>query len=266
MKIVAELGINTNGDLDTALRMVEAAAEAGADGVKVQAYRTADFLPVGHSDWDLFEDNRLAWSAIERVQDEVVALGMEFGATPTSVDGVQMLASLKVDWLKNGSDFLLRTDLIEAMLATGIETWVSVGMATDKEVFGIHGSHRWPANLKVMACTSVYPCPDDEANLLRVNSRSDEWFPEGYSDHTTGTTAAVMAVALGAEMWEGHLTLDHALVGPDHRWSRTPSEMAELVREVRRAEAMLGSGNFEPSPSELVNRDAWRVTEGTLRG
>lgn len=256
MRIVAELGINTNGSLDTALRMVEAAAEAGADGIKVQAYDVQDFLPRHHKDWWLFEENRLQWTDLPRLQDEVVALGMEFGATPTSLNGVQFLKDLGVDWLKNGSDFLLRHDLIHAMIDTGIETWVATGMATWNEVNAI------PEGAKLMACTSVYPCPDEEANLRRIYRRR----VRGYSDHTTGTTAAVVACAYRAEMYECHFTLSHDMDGPDHAFSRDPAELKAIVDEVRRCEVMLGSSDFYPTASEADARAKWRVTKDTLRG
>ncbi len=256
MKIVAELGVNTNGDLDTALRMVEAAAEAGVDGVKVQAYDCADFLPPGHPDWAMFEDNRLSWLAIERVQDETLALGMEFGATPTSLEGIERLAEMKVDWLKNGSDFLLRTDLIEAMLDTGLATWVSTGMADEAE-------WAWliPTRARVMACTSVYPCPDEDARLARLHHHG----VSGYSDHTRSALTATVCKVLGAQMYETHFTLHHDMVGPDHTFSRNPAEMATIVRCVKEAEVLLGGARYGPTPEELTARDKWRVTKDTLR-
>lgn len=263
MKIIAELGTNTGGDLTRALAMVDAAAECGCDGVKVQAYETGDFLPEGHPDWDMFESNRLTWGQIEAIHDKTVGeYDLLFGATPTSLDGVERLArlnSIGVDFLKNGSDYLLRHDMIDAMVATGIETWVSTGMADEDEIIDV------APGVKFMACTSVYPCPDEEANVRRIVD--DVLFANGYSDHTTGTVAAVMACTLGAEMFEKHFTLDRSLPGPDHHFSADPSEMAALVRDVRRAEKMMGSSEQRVAPSEAENRDKWRVTvEQPLRG
>lgn len=256
MRIVAELGINTQGSLDTALQMVEAAAEAGADGIKVQAYECKDFLPEGHPDWNLFWRNRLSWDAIRKVQELTVDLGLEFGATPTSHEGIQRLSDMRVDWLKNGSDFLLRHDLIDSMLRTGLETWVSTGMATEEEVAAI------PDGAKIMACTSVYPCDDNDANLHRLLR------PRvcGYSDHTVGTTAAVLACALGAEMWEGHFTIDKTLPGPDHAFSRDFDDLAHIVEQTQRATILLGSSRHQPAFSEKEHRELWRVTKDTLRG
>jgi sialic acid synthase SpsE len=254
MRIIAELGVNTGGSLDTALRMVEAAAEAGADGIKVQAYRPGDFLPREHKDWDMFAENRLIFSEIEEVFALARDLGLEYGGTPTSLHGVEFLAEQKVDWLKNGSDFLLRNDMIEAMLDTGIETWVSTGMATPREIENV------PNGANLMLCTSLYPCPDENAHLIRLKT---EMF-RGYSDHTKNLNTATLCAVLGAEMYETHFTLDKTQSGPDHAFSRNPSELAIIVERVRQAGVLLGDYVY-PDPAELANQKLWRVTEGTLR-
>jgi sialic acid synthase SpsE len=254
MKVVAELGVNTGGSLDTALRMVEAAAEAGADGIKVQAYKVEDFLPWGHPDWNMFEDNRLSWKYIEDVFDLARDLGLEYGGTPTSLTGVEFLAATGPDWLKNGSDYLLRHDIIEAMLDTEIETWVSTGMATPREIENV------PNGAKLMLCTSLYPCPDENAHLIRLKT---EMF-RGYSDHTKNLNTATLCAVLGAEMYETHFTLDKTQSGPDHAFSRNPSELAIIVERVRQAGVLLGDYVY-PDPAELANQKLWRVTEGTLR-
>lgn len=253
MKIIAELGLNHNGHLQQALHMVDAAAEAGCDGIKVQCYNLPDFLPQGHELWDTAQNAWLPFDDHAKICERTHERGLLFGGTPTGLDGIQFLQDVGADWIKNGSDFLLRGDLIRKMLRTGLPTWVAVGMADEHEVRSL------PTGVKTLACTSSYPCPDQEANLARV-TRAD-----GYSDHTTGTTAGVMAVALGAEMFEFHFTLDHDLPGPDHHFSRTPEETADLVREVRRAEEMLGTDRFHPTASEEPVRDKWRVTQLALR-
>lgn len=250
--------------------LVDAAKEAGCDAVKVQAYRCEDFLPVGHRDWTMFEACEMSLDTIARVGVRCDELGLRWGATPTSVEMVGYLQFLEVGFLKNGSDFLLRHDLIRAMAATGIETWVSLGMATEDEMWALRDLM---PKINFMHCTSAYPCPDNEANLLRVFTEPDSvlGYCAGFSDHTEGGVAAVAATALlvasgiGNPMYERHFTLDKWLPGPDHHFSADPTEMAQLVRDVRRVEVMLGDGALGPTPSELVNRDKWRVREGSVR-
>lgn len=268
IQIVAELGINWGGYPDVLQDMVWAAADAGCTGVKVQSCRVGDFLPEGHPDWDMFAKCELGPLLFEAV-DWAHTADLQIGTTPTSLEGVQEAVEAGCDFLKNGSDFLLRTDLIQAMLDTGLPTWVSTGMATFKEIIHI------PDGAKKMLCTSLYPCPDDQANLRRQtpwprNVPQDftphQWF-DGYSDHTQGTVAATVVAALGVEMIEKHFTLDKNADGPDHHFSADPKEMAQLVHDVRRVETMMGPWpcDIGPTLGELENRDKWRVTEGALR-
>lgn len=256
--IIAELGINTNGNLPRALSMVEAAAQAGCDGVKVQAYETGDFLPKDHKDWDMFERNRLDWWKIEAVRKHAAKHGLLFGGTPTSAGGVVFLDDIDADYLKNGSDFLPRTDLILTMLRTKRPTWVSVGMATELEI------RRLPRAVHKMLCTSLYPCPPEAVGLPRLLKGYD-----GFSDHTTGNLAACVAAFLLARnknaMIEKHFTLDHAIPGPDHKFSANPQEMRWLVENVREVERMAEWTSEGLVPEESANRVAWRVKEGALR-
>lgn len=277
--IVAELGINHGGSVDTALRMVAAAAEAGCDAIKVQAYRCRDFLPEGHPDWQMFHECELSWADMEQIGHRAHGHGLKYGITPTSVEGVQRAVEVGADYLKNGSDFLLRHDVIRAMAATKLPTVLGTGMATYAEVRDAllayyrdrpRDFRREPAGPQptLLVCTSEYPCRDEDAKLGVLRRGWNGWplyAKIGYSDHTLGHVAAVAAVALGATMVEKHFTLDDTADGPDHWFSATPAEMALLVAQAERVESMLGDGNLKPTPSELENRNRWRVTEDRLR-
>lgn len=265
-KIVAELGINHNGSPETALHMIYAASESGCDAVKVQSYRTDDFLERSHSDYEMFHKCEI-WQHLGELLDYTRALGiMQFGATPTSVQGVKELDELGVDFIKIGSDYTLRLDVIEAAYETGRHVVVSTGMCDWREVQKIARIFRKSNHLTVLACTSAYPCPADEANLWRINYFLRDHKYVGYSDHTLGVTAAVGAAFLGASMIEKHFTLSKDMDGPDHWFSADPAEMRELVAQVRVAEQMCGSGLVDPQPSELPNREKWRIKEGEKRG
>ncbi len=275
--IVAEIGINHNGDLELARRMVIAAARAGADAVKFQNYRTEDFLSdrrltytyrsrgreVTESQWEMFkrcEPLPEWWPGLKGLCDE---LGIMFFSTPTSEEGVDELVKLGVPLLKNGSDYLTHVPLLEYMGATGIPVVVSTGMADrqdiDDAVTAVQRGGKSPIIL--LHCTTAYPTPPTSTNLRRMVTLHERYgVPVGFSDHTQGHQAACQAVTLGACVIEKHFTLDHDLPGPDHWFSSTSEELAELVREVRASEARLGAAALLPDEVEKVARQAYRLS------
>ena len=264
MYIVAELGINHNGSLKTAKEMTLRAKEAGCDAVKVQSYRVEDFLPPGHSDWQMFKDAEI-WPYLYELCDFAKSSEIEFGTTPSSDEGVWEAVSVGVNFLKNGSDYLLRQDVLDAMAETGLRTFVSTGMATDWNEVETAAIPFDRGKMFVLHCTSVYPCPPEETNLLRIRNIG-RFFRAGFSDHTIGWNAAVASVAMGAEVYERHFTLGNEMEGPDHWFSANPEDMEDVVCAIRETEKMLGSSVITPTPTELLTRDKWRVAEGALRG
>ena len=266
--IAAEVSLNHNGDLELAKKCVEAAARAGADAVKFQTFRTEDFLfdrtltytyvsqgkEVTESQWDMFkryEPEPSWWPQLKELCDK---LGIVFFSTPTSEECVRDLLSVDVQLLKNGSDYLTHVPLLEFMGGTGIPVVVSTGMADTEDVDHAVAAVRRGGRSKVVLlhCTSTYPTKVQDVNLRRMASLSDRYtVPVGFSDHTDGWEAAVQAVSLGACMLERHFTLDRNLPGPDHAFSCTPDELAELVREVRLAETRMGRGDIAPADAEV---------------
>jgi len=275
--LVAEIGINHNGDMDLAEEMIRAAAKAGADAVKFQNYRTEDFLSdhtltytyksrgaeITESQFKIFKRCELSEGDLARLKrccDEVSVL---FFSTPTSAEGVDSLKALGVSWLKNGSDYLGHLPLIRHMARSGIPTILSTGMATEEEVamavqtFREAGGHE----LVLLACTSSYPTPLDCVNLRRITTLAAKFgCLSGFSDHTAGWEAAVAAAGLGACMVEKHFTTDRNLPGPDQWFSSTPEEFSELVVRIRRTETMLGHGEIAPTRSELDAREQFRLS------
>lgn len=262
--IVAELGVNHNGNPAIAHEMIDIAADIGVDAIKVQSYRAEDFLALDHDDFGFFKSCEI-YPYLQELCDHTHEKGMEFGATPTSTNGVLELSGLGVDFIKNGSDYLLRKDILGAMARTRIHTVVSCGMAALWEIMQAVGG--WDGGrLTLLHCTSVYPCPDEQANMKKiVGLKSHFWHDVGFSDHTIGHLAASLAVVYGAAMIEKHFTLDKTMDGPDHWWGADPAGMEYLVSEVRRAEMMLGSSNILPSEDEIGNRERWRILEGMTR-
>ncbi len=279
--LVAEIGLNHNGDYRLAQRLVRAAARAGADAVKFQNYRTEDFLSdrkltyrylsrgrwVTEPQWDMFKRCEAPdgwWPKLKKLCQRE---GVLFFSTPTSKQGVDPLVQLKVPFLKNGSDYLTHLPLLEYMGRTGIPVIVSTGMAEERDIEAAVGAVRRGGRsaLVLLHCTSTYPTPPGHVNLRRMIALRDRFqTPVGFSDHTEGAEAAVQAVTLGAILIEKHFTLDHRRMGPDHRFSSTPDEFRRLVQRVREAEQRLGQAALRPDVSERAGRKGFRLSAVAL--
>ena len=275
--IAAEIGLNFNGDINLAFKMIEAAAEAGADGVKFQNYRTEDFLiddklsytyfnngcQIIESQWDLFKRCELKEEQLKALKFHCDKVGIEFFSTPTSINGIKVLEDLDVSIIKNGSDFLTNLALIRCMAKTGKMTVLSTGMATIGEIDDAvqEFKNAGGRDLILLHCTSAYPTPPSEVNLNRIPILAKTFgCLSGFSDHTEGIASAIGAVIKGACFIEKHFTLDNSLPGPDHRFSANPDQLRELVKGVRTAELALGSCNLGPTNSELSGRENFRLS------
>jgi N-acetylneuraminate synthase/N,N'-diacetyllegionaminate synthase len=275
--IAAEIGINHNGDMQLAHRMIDAAADAGADAVKFQNYRTEDFLSdrsltyeylsqgetVVESQWDMFKRCELEPESLGELSRHCDDRRVVFFSTPTSQQGIDDLLHLGAPLLKNGSDYLVHLPLVKAMGRSGIPTILSTGMATLAEIDDAVRAFREAGGkeLILLHCTSSYPTLAEDVHLRKIPALASAFgCPVGLSDHTDGVVAAIGAVALGACMIEKHFTLDRNLPGPDHRFSSDPSEFAALVRDVRNLEASLGVSVIGPTPSEMGGRHDFRLS------
>jgi N,N'-diacetyllegionaminate synthase len=272
--IVAETGLNHDGNPDRAHAMIDAAADAGADAVKFQAYRTDDFIGDrtltynGEPQYDMFTRCELPDEMWPELRDHCADRGVVFFATPTSEERLEFLLDLGVPWLKNGSDYLVHLPLIRAMARTGLPTFLSVGMATEDEIndaveaFDEAGGGK----LTLMHCTSSYPTAATDVNLLRIPALAEAYgTPVGFSDHTTGVLAALAARTLGATIIEKHFTLDQKFPGPDHAFSASPLDLYRLVGMVSAAEEMLGDPKLEPATVEEQSRRDFRLSCAAAR-
>ena len=280
--LIAEAGVNHNGSLDMALRLVDAAHAAGADAVKFQTFRAEDLaLPgaataayqqgaTGETDqFAMLRRLELDAAQHQRIAAHCAQRGIEFLSTPFSEEAVDLLVGLGVKRLKLSSGELVNRPLLEKATATGLPLLLSTGMATLDEVQQAVGWVRtaWAQRgvppqrqaLTLLHCTSAYPAPDAALNLRAiVTLQHATGLPVGYSDHSLGNVAALAAAALGARVIEKHLTLDRALPGPDHQASSEPAEFAALARDLRRLQDMLGDGVKAPRTNELDVRTVAR--------
>ena len=267
--VIAEAGVNHNGDITMALQLCDAAKKAGADAVKFQTFRAEDLVVRGaptaeyqarqtgdQDQYLMLERLELTQSQHQQIKAHCDTIGIEFFSTPFSVNAVDMLVKLGVKRLKLSSGELTHRALVEYAAATQLPLLMSTGMGTMDEIIEamawVRAARRHLRDVVVMHCTSAYPAPDTTLNLLAMQSMArDLDVAIGYSDHSLGIEAPLAAVALGARVIEKHLTLDRHLPGPDHSASLEPDEFLRMVQGIRRVSAMLGDGVKAPLPEEL---------------
>ncbi len=277
--VIAEAGVNHNGDLGLALRLCDAARDAGADAVKFQTFRAEDLVLPGaptaqyqarqtgeQDQFAMLRRLELTQAQHEAIKAHCDSIGIEFFSTPFSIAAVDLLVRLGVRRLKLSSGELTHRALVEHAAAARLPLLVSTGMATMEE---IREALQWIAaarghldGVTVLHCTSAYPAPDAALNLNAIRSMMrDLGVAIGYSDHSLGIEAPLAAVALGATVVEKHLTLDRGLPGPDHGASLEPGEFRTMVAGIRRVSAMLGDGVKAPTDEE---RDTARVARRSI--
>jgi pseudaminic acid synthase len=270
--IVAELSANHRHRLDLALDTIKAMKAAGADAVKLQTYTpgtmTLDcanerFRIRGGTLWDgktlyeLYQEAMTPWEWHDGLKDAAERLGLVFFSTPFDKTATDFLAKLDVPLYKIASFEMTDIPLIEHVAAKGKPVLMSTGIATLPEIEEAISACRGAGNdqIALLKCTSAYPAPAAEANLLTIPDMARRFkCTIGISDHTLGSTVPVAAVALGARIIEKHFILDRELGGPDAAFSMEPDEFRDLVRAVRETESALGKASYELSDKTRGSR------------
>ena len=279
--IVAEMSANHNRDFNQALRIIEAAKEAGADAIKIQTF-TADTMTInvqneffkikntiwnGKNLYDLYSEASTPWEWQPKLKEAANKLGLEFFSTPFDPSAVDFLEKLDVPVYKVASFELVDLQLLKRIAKTGKPVIMSTGMASLADiieavkVFKESGGKQ----IALLKCTSAYPAPPEGMNLRTIPNLAKIFeVPVGLSDHSIGIETAIAAVALGACIVEKHFTLSRDLYGSDSSFSIEPEELQTLVRAIRRVEKALGSvcfGTTEQEKSSLVFRRSLFVVE-----
>lgn len=270
--IIAEVGVNHNGDADTAHRLIDVAADTGADAVKFQTFnpaalasaaaaaapyqRSSTKLPHQRALLEGLALPRVAW---QELYDHAEERHLPFLSTPFDLASAELLANIGVPALKIASGELNNLPLIRGLAELGLPLLVSTGMGDFEEVAAAIEAGSSAPGLAVFHCVSSYPAPLADVNL-RVIPVLQERFgvPVGWSDHSLGSLSAVVAVTLGADLVEKHLTLDRDMSGPDHRASADPEGFSAYVQTIRDSEIALGDGRKRLMPSEQENRHVVR--------
>ncbi|MHA1598167.1 MAG: N-acetylneuraminate synthase family protein [Alphaproteobacteria bacterium] len=257
--VIAEIGVNHDGDEDTCARLIDAGADAGADAAKLQIVEADESYVAGTESHRVFSDRALSMAALDRLMAHAAARGIILFATPGDFSSLQKIVDLNMPAIKISSGLLTNSPLIERAARTGLPMILSTGMADLDDVRAAITSARagGAENLAVLQCTSIYPTPPAQVNLKAMQTLAGELdVPVGYSDHSLGETACLTAVALGATIIEKHITLDKGLPGADHHLSAEPGELARLVAGIRTVEEMLGSPEKTPEAEERARRNA----------
>jgi N,N'-diacetyllegionaminate synthase len=266
--IVAEAGINHNGEPEKALAMVHAAREAGADAVKFQTFKASEFVgdpnqtytyrsqgrDVTESMLAMFRRCELPRDAWFTIKAECDRQGIVFLSTPQNRSDLDLLVEIGVPAVKVGSDDFTNLPLLRSYASTGLPLILSCGMADLAEVYRsletVGAFDGYPTIL--LLCTSQYPTPPADVNLAKLGTLRAA-FPDltlGFSDHTQGPLASSVATAYGASLFEKHFTLNHDLPGPDHWFSETPPSLRDWVTSIRTARRMIGSAILRPTKAE----------------
>ena len=266
--IIAEAGVNHNGNLDLAIMLCDAAKEAGVDAIKFQTWKTENIVTKSASLATYQEDNllesfdnqfemlkklELSYNNFISLKEYCNHINIKFLSTPDDEESLNFLIELGMDFIKIGSGEISNIPYLRIIGSTNLPVLLSTGMSNLGDVERAYQTltQAGTPEITLLHCTTNYPCPMEEVNLNAMLTLKKAFKCKvGYSDHTVGIEIPIAAVALGAEIIEKHFTLDKSLDGPDHKASLDPLELKEMVLAIRKIEKALGDGIKRPNKSE----------------
>lgn len=284
-EIIAEIGINHNGSLEEAIKLVDAAKTAGATTVKFQIYDVdrlllkstpkVDYQKVNDSNsrshYEMLKSCQLNLNEQLKLYQYCNDVSVKYLNTPYDPISLQFLTSIGCNRVKIASADTTDLVLLSEACKSNMEVILSVGMASDSEIALALKYLSNSPRITLLHCVSNYPCSDQALNLQVIKSLQEKYGKNvGFSDHSIGSLASVIAVALGASVIEKHFTLDKSQDGPDHIASSTPEEFATLVNEIRRTEKQIGSGikvlQTEELPMKSTSRKSAYYADSFSKG
>lgn len=268
--IIAEAGVNHNGDINLAKEMVDIAIESGVDAIKFQSFKTDKLILTdiekapyqkettagAETQYEMLKRLELQMQQTLEIKEYCEKKHIIFLSTPFEKDSLEELDKIGVPAFKISATDLTNIQFLRQVASKGKPIILSAGMCYLEEVrMALEAIEKINKDVVLLQCTANYPMQDDEANIKVVQTLRDEFeIITGYSDHSQGVGASPYAVALGAKVIEKHFTLDRNMEGPDHKASVTPDELKQLVQDVRRVEKYLGNGVKMPTCSEQMTR------------
>jgi N-acetylneuraminate synthase len=266
--IIAEAGVNHNGFVEIAKKLIDVAKDAGADAVKFQTFHAEELVTLGSkkaiyqnrakekTQYEMLKNLELSFDEFRELKKYCDNKGIVFISTPYDIKSVEFLNEIGVNRFKVASADIINKSLIEAIAKTEKQIILSTGMATLGEIertisyindFG-------NTDIALLHCTTNYPTPYEQVNMNVLHTLKKAFgLPVGYSDHTLGIEIPIMAVSLGAEVIEKHFTLDRTMEGPDHFASLEPDELKKMVEAIRNVEKAFGSERKEITDEEKKN-------------
>lgn len=267
--IIAEAGVNHNGSIDLAYKLVDAAKEAGADCIKFQTFKSNQLVARSaqkaeyqkattgdSSQQDMLRKLELSYEDFLKLKQYCDKVEIAFLSTPFDFESIEFLNSVEMPFWKIPSGEITNLPYLVALAKTGKPVVMSTGMCEMNEVSeAINILRKYGTeDIKLLHCNTEYPTPFEDVNLRAMQTLHKTFGLEvGYSDHTRGIEVPIAAVAMGAAIIEKHFTLSRNMEGPDHKASLEPNELAAMVTSIRNIEKALGDGNKTPSPSERKN-------------
>lgn len=283
--IIAEAGVNHNGSMDLAKKLIDVAVEAKADAVKFQTFIAEKVMSKyakkaeyqiketggGESQLDMVKKLQLSFEDFKELQKYCNQKKILFLSTPFDMDSLEFLRSIGIDLMKLPSGEITNLPYLKRAAQISKEIILSTGMSTLGEIETaikiLTDEGMSKEKITVLHCNTEYPTPMKDVNLNAMITIRDAFkINVGYSDHTLGIEVPVAAVSLGAKVIEKHYTLDKNMEGPDHRASLDPIELKQMVNAIRNIELAMGDGIKKPSPSEIKNKNLARRSVHILKG
>ena len=272
--LIAEIGVNHNGKLSLAIQTIKAAAKAGADAVKFQMFNADEFMSKkkllfkyktkkgnkSENMYDMFKRLEFSEKWLSKIIQVCKRNKVDFLSSVADKSSANLMKKLKVKAIKLSSEDLINYPLLEHVATLGRNIILSTGMANSEEITrALSFFKKKKIKVIILHCVSMYPTSIKDANLLRMVSLKKKYnVSVGYSDHTLGIEASIVATILGAEIIEKHFTLNKNLIGPDHIMSSDPKEFKELADSVKRIHLILGSSDIKPKKAEQKFKKIYR--------
>ena len=260
--IIAEIGINHDGSLSKCKKLIKYAKKSGADAVKLQIINPQESYSRNTKSFRIFNKNLLKFNEIKKIQNYAKKLSIIIFATPGDFASLEIIKRLNFPAIKISSGLLTNLPLISEAAKLKKPIILSTGFSNLNEITeAVKTIKKFHNKISILKCTSIYPAPNSSLNLLSIKTLQKKFENFiGYSDHSLGDLACIVAVSLGAKIIEKHFTLNNKKRGGDHRISLMPKDFATLVNKIRCVEQCLGSQTLVPTKNELQQKQFYQRT------